>query len=219
MAKKKTISAQAITDAYMAHVLNHNEKPKSVFAFAEANGMKEAEFYQFYASFEVLEKQIFQTFFEHTTALLQKDDAYADFDAQNKLLSFYFTFFEILKANRSYVVYALKQNKNMLDSMKNVSLLRDSFKNYIDDLDIETIDLKQEFLENAKQRSLGELAWGQLLVTLKFWLDDESANFEKTDLFIEKSIHASFDLIKTPPLASLVDFGKFLFKEKIKPKM
>ena len=53
MAKKKTISAQTITDAYMAHVLTHNEKPKSVFAFAEANGMKEADFYQFYASFEV----------------------------------------------------------------------------------------------------------------------------------------------------------------------
>ncbi len=219
MAKKKTITAQSITDAYMSYVLNTNERPSSVFSFAEANGMKESDFYNFYASFSALEKQIFQTFFEHTNVLLHKDEAYHEFDAQNKLLSFYFTFFEILKANRSYVVFVLKQNRDMLNGLKSLSLLRESFKNYVDELDIETLNLKQELLENLKQRSLSEAAWGQLLITLKFWLDDESANFEKTDLFIEKSIHASFDLIKTPPLASLVDFGKFLFKEKIKPMM
>ena len=45
--------------------------------------------------------------------------------------------------------------------------------------------------------------------------DDDSADFEKTDLFIEKSIAASFELAHTKPLKSVVDFGKFLFKEKI----
>ena len=54
-----------------------------------------------------------------------------------------------------------------------------------------------------------------MLVTLKFWLDDDSADFEKTDLFIEKSIAATFELANTKPLKSVVDFGKFLFKEKI----
>jgi hypothetical protein len=53
------------------------------------------------------------------------------------------------------------------------------------------------------------------LVTLKFWLDDTSASFEKTDIFIEKSIKVSFDVIDTTPLKSIIDFGKFLFKEKM----
>ncbi len=46
-------------------------------------------------------------------------------------------------------------------------------------------------------------------------MDDTSASFEKTDVFIEKSVRASFDLIDTTPLKSLVDLGKFLYKEKI----
>jgi hypothetical protein len=50
---------------------------------------------------------------------------------------------------------------------------------------------------------------------MKFWLDDTSPSFEKTDIFIEKSVKASFDLIDTTPLKSIIDFGKFLYKEKI----
>jgi hypothetical protein len=53
------------------------------------------------------------------------------------------------------------------------------------------------------------------MLTLKFWLDDTSKSFEKTDIFIEKSINASFDLINISPLKSVVDLGKFLIKEKI----
>jgi tetracycline repressor-like protein len=50
---------------------------------------------------------------------------------------------------------------------------------------------------------------------MKFWIDDTSPSFEKTDIYIEKSVQASFDLIDTTPLKSLIDFGKFLYKEKI----
>jgi hypothetical protein len=54
-------------------------------------------------------------------------------------------------------------------------------------------------------------------MTIKFWLDDNSKGFEKTDIFIEKSVNASFDILDTTPLKSVIDFGKFLFKEKINP--
>jgi hypothetical protein len=50
---------------------------------------------------------------------------------------------------------------------------------------------------------------------MKFWLDDTSSSFEKTDIYIEKSVNTSFDIFNTKPLKSLIDFGKFIFKEKI----
>ena len=53
-------------------------------------------------------------------------------------------------------------------------------------------------------------------MTIKFWIDDTSKAFEKTDVFIEKSVNTSFDLIDTTPLKSLIDFGKFIYKEKFK---
>jgi hypothetical protein len=58
-----------------------------------------------------------------------------------------------------------------------------------------------------------------LLLTLKFWLDDVSPKFEKTDIYIEKSVNLSFELMDTAPIDSLIDLGKFIFKEKYKKIM
>ncbi|WP_458626022.1 TetR family transcriptional regulator C-terminal domain-containing protein [Winogradskyella sp. PC D3.3] len=215
MAKKKNIKASDFISFYMDYVLTHNHKPNSVYAFAKDHNFEEQKFYEYFSSFEILEQSIFKIFFDNTLAVLEKSDDYQSFDARNKLLSFYYTFFEILTANRSYVVHALNTDKNQLKSLKTLSHLKKSFTNYIDHLDIKTIDLKEEKLEKLKNRGLKESAWFQLLVTLKFWLDDTSLAFEKTDVFIEKSVQASFDLIDTTPLKSLIDFGKFLYKEKI----
>ncbi|HIC33012.1 MAG TPA: TetR/AcrR family transcriptional regulator, partial [Flavobacteriaceae bacterium] len=57
-------------------------------------------------------------------------------------------------------------------------------------------------------------AWMQLLLTIKFWMDDTSPAFEKTDIFIEKSVNTSFDVLDIAPIKSLIDFGKFIYKEK-----
>ncbi|WP_296317698.1 TetR family transcriptional regulator C-terminal domain-containing protein [Winogradskyella sp. UBA3174] len=215
MAKKKSISESDIISFYMDYVLMHNHKPKSVYAFVKENNFEEQKFYEFFGSFEALEQSIFKVFFDNAHAVLEKSEEYLTFDPRNKLLSFYFTFFEILTANRSYVVHALEGDKNAMKSLKTLAHLKKRFTNYIEHLDIKTIDLKQEQLVRIQNRSLKETAWLQLLVTMKFWMDDTSPSFEKTDIFIEKSVRASFDLIDTTPLKSLIDFGKFLYKEKM----
>ena len=215
MAKKKKITQNDITSWYMDYVLNNNKNPSSVYSFAKENNFEESLFYNYYGSFEAIEKGIFKAFFNNTVTLLKNSEDYAEFDSRNKLLSFYYTFFENLTANRSYVVHAIAGNKNQLKSMTALTELKKSFSEYIENLNIQTIDLKQESLEKLQLRSLKESAWLQLLVTMKFWLDDTSSSFEKTDIFIEKSVKASFDLIDTTPLKSIIDFGKFLFKEKI----
>ena len=60
-----------------------------------------------------------------------------------------------------------------------------------------------------------EGAWIQTLFLLKYWMDDNSAGFENTDIAIEKSVRAIFDVFDTQPLESVLDFGKFLWKEKM----
>ncbi|WP_411768535.1 TetR family transcriptional regulator C-terminal domain-containing protein [Winogradskyella sp. A3E31] len=215
MAKKKSVKKENIIAHYMDYVLTHNNKPNSVYAFAKEHKFNEQEFYAFYGSFVALEQDIFKAFFDNTLAALNKSDDYAHFDARNKLLSFYYTFFENLTANRSYVVHVLHANKNQLKTLQLFKKLKKSFSAYIESLDIQTLELKQEQLEKIQQRGLKESAWFQLLVTMRFWLDDTSPSFEKTDIFIEKSVKASFDLIDTTPLKSIIDLGKFLFKEKM----
>lgn len=215
MARKKTINASDIVNWYMDFVLTHSEQPKSVYAFAKDNNFEEAQFYKHYGSFEALEQSIFKLFFNNTIKALENSEDYHNFDTRNKLLSFYYTFFEVLIANRSYVTQVLDGKKNDLKSLKTLSQLKLSFTTYVTHLGIKTIDFKQEHLQKIQNKGLQESAWIQLLITLKFWLDDTSASFEKTDIFIEKSIKVSFDVIDTTPLKSIIDFGKFLFKEKM----
>ncbi|WP_431158186.1 TetR family transcriptional regulator C-terminal domain-containing protein [Winogradskyella poriferorum] len=215
MAKKKSIKEADIIVFYMDYVLSHGEPPKTVYAFAKENNFEEQKFYEFFGSFDALEQSVFKIFFDNAHKVLEKSEEYLDFDPRNKLLSFYFTFFEILTANRSYVIHALEENKNQLKTLKTLSKLKQRFSNYIEHLNIQTIDFKQDQLEKLQNRGLKETAWLQLLITMKFWIDDTSPAFEKTDIFIEKSVKASFDLIDTTPLKSLIDLGKFLYKEKM----
>ena len=215
MAKKTKINKENLVDLYMDAVLDHNEVPQSVYSFAKMNHFEESEFYRFFGSFEALEAAIYELFFEKTMKTLEKSKEYKDYDAMNQLLSFYFTFFGNLTANRSYVSKSLQMEMGGLNQMKKLKTLRQKFLNFIDELDLGVIDIKNKRIDDIKDSVVNESYWIQMLVTLKFWLDDDSADFEKTDLFIEKSIAASFELANTKPLKSVVDFGKFLFKEKI----
>ena len=199
----------------MQSTLEHNSKPKSVFHFAKENGFTEAEFYTFFGGMEGIEKEVFNQFLSKTIELLEKDKDYEYYDMKSKMLSFYFTFFELLTANRSYVVLSLKENSTMLKGLMKLSGLRNGFKDFVSSIISDEYRLKQERFQDIQEKALQESAWIQLLMTLKFWLDDTSAAFEKTDIYIEKSVKASFELMNTAPLESLIDFGKFLFKEKI----
>ncbi len=215
MVKKKTETPVDIMSAYIKYVLEHGERPKSIYLFAQHLGFKEIEFYEQFASFEMIEKTIFKAFFDNTKTLLDKNEEFQSFDAQNKLLSFYFTFFEVLKANRSYVVFALENEKNKLKMLSTLSELKKAFRHFIEEIGIETIDLKQEKIEKIKNQGILEWSWAQLLFTIKFWIEDDSAGFEKTDVFIEKSITTGFALLDSSTLHKVFDLGKFLFKEKI----
>ena len=216
MAKKKNLTQNDIISFYMDYVLENDQQPKSVYSFAKHNNFEETKFYEYFGTFEVVEKHVFKAFHDNSIATLQKCEDYPEFEPRDKLLSYYFTFFENLTANRSYVVYALNKHKNNLKSFKALAALKSSFTHYISELGIELIDIKEDRLDKIQNRGLQETAWLQLLLTMKFWIDDTSSSFEKTDIFIEKSVNTSFDVLNIAPLKSLIDFGKFIFKEKIK---
>jgi len=215
MSKKIKINKEKLIELYMDYVLQQHEIPKSVYAFARDNHFEESDFYRFFGSFNSLESAVYELFFNKTMKTLHNSKEYKGYDAMNQLLSFYFTFFGNLTANRSYIFNSLKLEINSLHTKKKLNILRKKFLDFVDELDLGGRDLKNKYLDNIKNSVVNESYWIQMLATIKFWLEDDSADFEKTDLFIEKSIAASFELANTKPLKSVVDFGKFLFKEKI----
>ena len=216
--KKAELSKDKIVSMYMEHVLEYNEKPKSVYQFSKLNNFTEKEFYNFFVTIESIEKEIFNIFFEKAIMLLQKDKDFESYDMRSKLLSFNFTFFELLTANRSYVLLTLKESGNQIKNLMQLSSLRTSYKEFVSEIITEDIKTKQEQFQNFQEKAIQESCWFQLLLTIKFWIDDTSPALEKTDIYIEKSINTAFELMNVAPLDSLIDFGKFIFKEKLYSK-
>lgn len=214
MAKKKKIEVIDLVTFYMDDLVKHRCKPESAETFAKAHNFDEALFYIQFDSLKELEQHIFKLLFDNSLEVLEQSDEYAIFDRKNKLISLYFTFFENLSLNREFVVIALKNYKNPLKAVSVLSQLKDSFTTYIDELNLDTLSLNIDLLEGVQKTTIRESAWIQLLLTIKFWLEDSSLDFEKTDVFIEKSLNTTLDLLDTKTLNNLIDLGKFLYKEK-----
>ena len=214
--KKHTIDDNTIISLYMNDVLEMNEAPKNVFIFCKKHNIEESDFYSFFGSLDALKKDIWVKFFENAVATIEKEPTFDTYSDKNKLLTLYFTLFEILTLNRSYILFSLKENKEGLKSLKSLSTFRNHFKEYI----VTKIKSKpsEPFGKVAKvtEPVFSEGAWLQFLFLLKFWMDDTSKGFEKTDVLIEKSVNTVVDLLDTKPLESLFDLGKFLWKEKMK---
>jgi hypothetical protein len=94
--------------------------------------------------------------------------------------------------------------------------LRVAFKQFASGLIEEGNEHKQSRFTKHPEALFSEGAWVQLLFLLKFWKEDKSPGFEKTDMAIEKSVQTVFELFDNTPLDSIIDFGKFLWKENFK---
>lgn len=212
---KELLSKDRIIALYMDYVLENESTPKTVYKFSKINDFSEEEFYNFFGSFEAVEKAIWERFYEHTMNVIGKSLEYRSFSNREKMLTFYFTFFEMLAANRSYVLFMLKKNGNRMEALEQLTGLRRKVKGFATELIREENDEKNAKVLKKSETVFSEATWLQLLFLLKFWMNDNSPKFESTDVAIEKSVNTVFDVFDTTPLERVLDFGKFLWKEKM----
>ena len=213
--KKESIDDNVIIALYMNDVLEDNHNTKNVYVFCKNNNIKEADFYSFFGSLDGVKQAIWTKFLENAIVTLQKDENYDNYPNKNKLLSFYFTIFEILTLNRSYVMYSLMENKEGMKNMKDFKGFRNQLKDFVKDIMDTSTTENQGRVSKITKPIFSEGAWIQFLFILKFWMDDTSKSFEKTDIIIEKSVNTVVDLLETKPLENLFDLGKFIWKEKM----
>lgn len=213
--QEEDLTRERLIEMYMNYVLEHEEEPRSVYKFCKVHKISETEFYNFFGSFEGLRAGIWETFFRHTVEVMQASKEYPSFTNREKMLTLYYTFFEVLTANRSYVLFTLKRDDMTLKNMKQLRGLRREMKKYSADLVREANEEKQTRLLKRSEVIFSEAAWVQLVFLIKFWMDDNSPQFESTDVAIEKSVNTVFDLFDNTPIERVLDLGKFLWKEKM----
>lgn len=204
-----------ILEGFVNHVLEHGSMPKSVFKFAKDLKMKEEDFYTYFTSFESIKSAIWVSILESTLEQIESQEVFKEYSVREKFLSFLFTWIEELKKNRSYLL-SLYQDKTQ--SMKTLTLDAKEFKEKFKDFAGEIILEGKETQEIANRPIISdrydEALWVQVVFIFRYWLDDRSPRFEKTDAAIEKSVNLTFDLMGKSALDSFLDFAKFLYQNK-----
>jgi hypothetical protein len=212
--KTKKTTRDAIVSAYMDYVLMTETYPKSVYKFCKEHKFEEQEFYEHFASFKNLETSIWSDFYSLTVTLLHKSEDYQQYANREKLLTFYYTFFEMLTANRSYVLMVLSKYEMPLKNLEQLKQLRQDVKEFAKGLISDANEGKKIKALQKNEMVFSEATWVQLLFLMKFWKEDNSPGFEKTDMAIEKSVNTVFDVFDNTPLESIIDLGKFLWQNK-----
>lgn len=216
MAKKvKSLTKDVLVENYINYVLTHGKRPHNVFEFSKSIGYEERDFYQFYSDFEQIDRHFFGDMFDYTIELIQKNEDYKTYDASQKLSSFYFAFIEMATANRSFVKFLLQNGQMSIKNLETLKHLRLKYINFVKSILDNPLKIDIQAINKVQNKVLVEGAWAQFMSIMAFWLKDTSSNFEKTDIYIEKTVKASFDVVYSVPFDSLIDFGKFLWKEKM----
>ena len=213
--KNKDINKEKLLSLYGDYILSNGEKPKNIYLFAKENDFEEENFYQYFSGFEQIEKEILNHFFTKSLELCEQTENWNEMTSKEKLLNLHFTFFENLTMNRSLVLMILGETKR-----KEWIILQELRKNFLEFTkqltfeNLEILEKAKESIKNFNEKTREEALWLHFISIIEFWKKDQSPSFEKTDLYIEKTIDTGFEFINNEPLKKVMDLGKFLWKEK-----
>ena len=210
--KKEPVSKEQLITAYMHQTLEHDAYPSNEYSFCRIAEVPEDDFYAHFGSLETLKEAVWVAFLDQTLALLEKDKGYQGYGTREKMLAFYYTFFEVLTLNRSYALFVLRHGRKDLAEMRQLSGLRRGLRQFAAGL--AQGEDEEGTISQARNHVFSEGVWAHWLFLLRFWSRDTSAAQEKTDMAIEKSVNTLFDLLDFSPIERIVDFGKFLVKER-----
>jgi len=201
--------------AYLDYLRRHGRAPKTVFAFADAQGNTEGEFYRHYASFAVIDREAWAEFGREARAQAAQEPAWQGYGAREKLLAFYYTLLELLKNNRSFALLTLGRSQKRQPALipKVLNQFEAEFKDFVEDILQEGRATGEVASRPFLQGGYGRIFLRQLQFILLYFVRDESANFERTDAAVEKAVTLSFDLVGRNTFDSALDFGRFLLQK------
>ncbi len=204
-----------ILEGYKNYVLEHGSAPKSVFKFAKDLKMKEEEFYTYFTSFESIKSAVWVEIFDETIRQVESQEIFREYSAREKFLSFLFTWIEELKKNRSYLLsHYESKSRTLMNLPKEAAEFKQKFKDFANEIVLEGKETEEIASRPIISDRYDEALWFQTWFVFRYWLDDRSPKFEKTDAAIEKSVNLAFDLMGKSALDSFLDFAKFLYQSK-----
>ncbi|MCS6896029.1 MAG: TetR family transcriptional regulator C-terminal domain-containing protein [Bacteroidia bacterium] len=211
-AKTKEASLEArILDLYKQLVVEGKIKKMSVFSFCKALDISEADFYKHYASLDAIGRKIWTSYAEEVLSTLKASETYQNYSSREKILAYFFTFFETAVKDRSFIA----------QTYSNFSLLRGyqkKFRAHMAEVIQEGViaeEIQSRHLENLYLDVLWGIHWG----LIQFWLNDESEGFEDTEKAIETYLRIPLELMGQNVLDSAYEALRFTLNRFKIPKI
>jgi hypothetical protein len=203
-----------ILRAYIDFVLNENRQPPSVYTFSKGLGFSESEFYQNYSSFGAVEADFWVQVFERTRGKTTMDLAWERLRFRERVLLFAFTLTQNLLAERSFALFTLKQNRAGERAQGIWRRFHDAFHSFFEPLVSGAIESGELMNRRLLRDRYVDAIWAQTLFVLRFWAQDSSDGFERTDEAIEKGFNLTIDLMSRSAVDNVIDYGKFLARNR-----
>ncbi|MCS7077896.1 MAG: TetR family transcriptional regulator C-terminal domain-containing protein [Bacteroidia bacterium] len=191
---------------YIDYVSKQGERPSTVSKLTFAIGIKESDFYTHFSSLKQIEQFYWTQTHQTVVNTITQQEVYANYSVREKLLSYAFTLIEFLKQNRSFVQIVLKKNCDALKAYKQ------DLKAYVEPLITEGTQKGEIEDRMFLTQHYSNVIIQSLIAILYFWIKDESTNFEKTDVYVEKSINFIMDILHKNWIDTGLDFLKYQFK-------
>jgi hypothetical protein len=161
-------TAQQIRNAYLDYVLTNDEKPKLVYIFVKKLKITEADFYQFFSSFESIEKTIwFELTFE-TINKIKEQEVWPQYTAREKMLSFFYSYLENLKNERSFVIYSLKNHRGKFSTPDVLAGVKPIFENFAQEIIEEGLDSGERAERRFLSKRYKDALWIQFAFIVNF---------------------------------------------------
>ncbi|MEO9869242.1 hypothetical protein [Ekhidna sp.] len=208
---KKAVSKSSIQKGYQNFLLDEGKKPETVRIFSNYLKISDDEFYKHYGSLKNIEASIWEDYYLKTMKVIDNDPDFEEMSSREKHLSFLYTLLEVIKSDRSYILYKLEGKKPTelpTELRKTQKLINDS------DIDwAKTFEFLPGKEQDGTQAAYKKVLWSHTIAMLMFWVKDDSGDAKDTDVFIEKSTRTAFDIGELPALESIVDLSKFFLQK------
>ncbi len=206
--KKKPFTKDDLEHHYWHIILTHGKRPVNVYAFVQELEIEETEFYKHVASFEALEARYWERLVEESIAVLGDDDDYADYSSDQKLLAFFYTFFQHAQKHRSRMVEFFPSP----GCSKVIKPMRKRFLHYAKEIVGQGLEEGSVADRKNLTDKYPQLMFEQFRSIIEYHRKDQSEEFQDTDALIEKSVRLGADIARAGTLDSAIDLGRFLLR-------
>ena len=201
---------QQLIDAYKHLAIEKGILPVSQKEIAVAAGLEVEDFAECFPNLDAIQEVVWVQSLRATLELLENSEEYVQYSTREKMLAFYFTFFEKLDGEHDFLrlfepkVGIWNYNPTFLTKFKV------AFLSFVEEIIKEGLDSKEIADRLMMGSAYGGWHWPQMMFLLNKWMEDSSEGHVITDQAIEKSVNLGFDVMGRNVLDSAFDFAKFM---------